>query len=177
MPGTLFYSFLSSAFAITITGESLRLVRGSSTILPGARDLFTAWTIGKWVGLLQNDLPSCPHEKLTASTHTPASSIRPASVPPVICCLLGGTCVQHGHNQDLMDTTGCLIPCLQACICGSSRRSLSFSQATFSIGVPHISHGGKLTLGVTVPCCCFELTRSRRDLRVRTGIKVSCAAG
>jgi len=50
------------------------------------------------------------------------------------------TCVhQHGHNQDLVDNTGCLCPCIMACI-------------------------------PVVHCC--ELTRARRNMRVRMGIKV-----
>jgi hypothetical protein len=84
------------------------------------------------------------------------------------CCLACGTCIQvlaclcahfcpkqqakaktdgiflfgreqHGHNQDLVDNSGCCCPCIAAC--------------------------------VPVLHCC-ELTRARRNMRVRMGIKV-----
>uniref|UniRef100_A0A7S4PJ92 Uncharacterized protein n=1 Tax=Guillardia theta TaxID=55529 RepID=A0A7S4PJ92_GUITH len=56
----------------------------------------------------------------------------------VCCCLCCGTCIQHGHNQDLMNNTGCCVPCVQACLCG-------------------------------LHCC--EMTRARREMRVRLDIK------
>ena len=34
----------------------------------------------------------------------------------IYCCCACGTCVQHGHNQDLVDQTGCCCPCMAACI-------------------------------------------------------------
>lgn len=88
-------------------------------------------------GLGRALLAVCP--RLSVDAACPAAELATA-LPPTIGRDRTRACVhQHGHNQDLVDNTGCLCPCIMACI-------------------------------PAVHCC--ELTRARRNMRVRMGIKV-----